>query len=203
LVGARRWRLSRRLPARPSFLSLASNRICLTAIPASPSYSITAADLAWSWRVRWGQVGGGLGDGGGGGRAGWGAGWGGAEVVAFPASPRAAFLAFRSCLAAIPASPSRGITAADLARSRRVWWGRAGGGYPGGGSRGAGGWRVRASGEGSAELAGEGCRKRKGTIGGGRAWHRASRGRKTRGGEAAAGITGGGVVRLWTPSVHP
>jgi hypothetical protein len=52
-------------------------------------------------------------------------------------------------------------------------------------------------------MAGEGCRGRKGAIGGGRAWHRASRGRKTRGGEAATGITGGAVVRLWRPSVHP
>jgi hypothetical protein len=41
-------------PAWPSFLSLASNRICLAAIPASPSRGITAADLARSWQVWWG-----------------------------------------------------------------------------------------------------------------------------------------------------
>jgi hypothetical protein len=51
---------------------------------------------------------------------------GGAEVAALPAFPpeRSSFLSLASKRiwpAAIPPSPSRGITVADLARSWRVW----------------------------------------------------------------------------------
>jgi hypothetical protein len=65
---------------------------------------------------------------GAGSRTGWGGGGigGGAEVAALPAFPpeRSSFLSLASKRiwpAAIPPSPSRGITVADLARSWRVW----------------------------------------------------------------------------------
>jgi hypothetical protein len=101
-----------------------------------------------------------------------------------------------------PARPSsRGITAADARSWRAASLRRTRGA---GGSRGAGGGAGEAGipPAARAELAGCGCRGRKGTIGG------VARGRRRRASRALSrGVGGGGHhgrghEGLWTPSLH-